>query len=69
PSPTGQPQSYTPSSNGSKYRRHALVGAAGLYALILDLSAVVEVSWPAVVTASALGCWWGPWVMVGRSSR
>ena len=46
-----------------------LVGAAGLYALILDLSAVVEVSWPAVVTASALGCWWGPWVMVGRSSR
>ncbi|MES9090696.1 hypothetical protein ABER39_10540, partial [Cutibacterium acnes] len=25
PSPTGQPQSYTPSSNGSKYRRHALV--------------------------------------------
>ncbi|MES6104528.1 hypothetical protein U6Q08_12335, partial [Cutibacterium acnes] len=24
PSPTGQPQSYTPSSNGSKYRRHAL---------------------------------------------
>ena len=46
-----------------------LVGAAGLYALILDLSAVVEVSWPAVVTASALGCWWGSWVMVGRSSR
>ena len=46
-----------------------LVGAAGLYALILDLSAVVEVSWPAVVAASALGYWWGPWVMVGRSSR
>ncbi|MES8587979.1 NfeD family protein, partial [Cutibacterium acnes] len=30
PSPTGQPQSYTPSSNGSKYRRHALVGSDGV---------------------------------------
>ncbi|MSS44565.1 hypothetical protein FYJ43_00480 [Cutibacterium sp. WCA-380-WT-3A] len=46
-----------------------VLGAAGLYALIPDMSAVVEISWPALVAASALGCWWGPWVMVGRRSR
>ena len=46
-----------------------LVGTAGLYALVPDLSAVAEISWPAVVVASALGCCWGPWVMVGRNSR
>lgn len=38
PSPTGQPQSYTPSSNGSKYRRHALEAVVGAEAR-LDLVA------------------------------
>ncbi|AOH45699.1 hypothetical protein E5345_03430 [Propionibacterium sp. NM47_B9-13] len=46
-----------------------LLGAAGLYALIPVLSAVAEISWLAAITASALGCWWGPWVMVGRAPR
>lgn len=38
PSPAGQPQSYTPSSNGSKYRRHALEAVVGAEAR-LDLVA------------------------------
>ncbi|MGK2310207.1 hypothetical protein [Cutibacterium sp. V970] len=46
-----------------------LLGAAGLYALIPVLSAVAEVTWPALLAAIGLGVWWGPWVMEGRRSR
>ncbi|WCC79921.1 hypothetical protein O6R08_10825 [Cutibacterium equinum] len=46
-----------------------LLGAAGLYALMPVLSAVAEVTWPALLVAIGLGAWWGPWVIAGTRSR
>ena len=46
-----------------------LLGAAGLFAVIPMLSAVAEVTWPALLVAIGLGVWWGPWAIEGHRSR